>query len=277
MIRVLAALTVAVCLVLSGCKSATKSVRDAAADRPPVQIKAYINVSSGCQAATVELLQQLAKDNPGRIQLELVDFGDGGEGARRWQESGYTCMTIEINGSPNVQYPSADGPKTTTFQMPAGFLWTHEELQAAVAAALEGKVKAVTADEAMASQPAQQVTVKWSAREVSDAGQTLALLTADGRPVLKLSAAVPGKSALQRAQAAAQALQQWTAKPVKLSDLVSREAGGQWEIVAGDKVLLATTADEADAMKLTPQKLADAWLGALRHALLGPGQQSPAS
>jgi len=125
-----------------------KATGPAATQPPPVKILAYINVTSGCQQPTVDLLKNLQANDP-RVQVEFVDFGDGGEGALRWQNSGHECMTIEINGSENVKFPQDDTTKVVSFRMPAGFVWTHADLEAAVQAALQGKLQPATEDEVL--------------------------------------------------------------------------------------------------------------------------------
>lgn len=132
-------------VVLSGCPRPA-STAPAGAAPIAVQILAYINVSSGCQQATVDFLQALPAKQPG-VQVELVDFGDGDKGAARWEQSGLKCMAIEINGHSIVKYPVNGTPKVMAFRAPAGLYWTHEDLVAAVAAAAQGTLKPATEDE----------------------------------------------------------------------------------------------------------------------------------
>lgn len=135
-------------LALGGCKAIGPTATEP--QGPSVKILAYINVSSGCQQPTVDLLKSLSANDP-RVQLELVDFGDGGAGAQRWQDSGHKCMTIEINGSPNVKFKQGETTKVMSFRMPPGYVWTHPDLEAAVKAGLEGSLQQATEDEVMAA------------------------------------------------------------------------------------------------------------------------------
>lgn len=144
--RQLLALSLFSLLVLGGCRPAALTPADA----PPVLILAYINVSSGCQQDTVDLLKAMPAQNP-RVQVEFVDFGDGGAGAQRWQDSGHKCMTIEINGSPNVKFEQGETTKVTSFRMPAGYIWEHPDLEAAVQAALAGTLQPATEEEVLAA------------------------------------------------------------------------------------------------------------------------------
>jgi hypothetical protein len=248
-------------LTLVGCRAGGP------AKGPAVRILAYINVSSGCQQPTVDLLQQLADENKGKVQLELVDFGDGDVGARRWQESGHSCMTIELNGSTHVKFPAAEGEKTLTFQMPEGFMWTHDDLKAAVAAGVEGKLQPVTAEAAAASEPARQVEASVTVKPPAGTGRPAQVLL-NGKPVVALYAAVEGKSPAKRAQAAALVLRSWLSAPVKPSDLATKEVTGGWALTAIDKPIATATKADAEAAKGTPRKLADAWAMAIRHIVL---------
>jgi hypothetical protein len=126
-------------LLLVGCLAAVAA---------PVKVIAYINVTSGCQKPTVDLLQQLERRNSADLKVEFVDFGDQGKGFQRWRESGYQCLTLEINGSPYAKFPEQSTPKVVAFKMPVGFLWTHADLEAAVAAALAGQLQPATEAEA---------------------------------------------------------------------------------------------------------------------------------
>lgn len=143
----LCGLTLLVAL-LAGCP-----ISRPAAPAPAVHILAYINVTSGCQQATVDLLRSLPAKYPG-VAAELVDFGDGGAGTQRWEAAGLRCMTIEINGHSLVKWPVDGQTKFMAFRMPAGFYWDHEDLEQAVQAALAGKLQPATEQEWEQTAPA---------------------------------------------------------------------------------------------------------------------------
>ena len=132
----------------SGCL--LRGGRDASAPPPSVHLLAYINVSSGCQQSTVDLLQSLPAKYPG-VQVEIVDFGDSGPGAARWEQSGLKCMAIEIDGHSVVKYAVDGGTKVIAFHAPAGFYWEPEDLEAAVRAALQGTLQPATEEELAAT------------------------------------------------------------------------------------------------------------------------------
>ena len=156
--RLVLLLAVGAVAILAGCQTQQQSVTGPAGP-PPVNLRAYINVSSGCQEPTVQFLHHLKEQYP-RLQLELIDFGDGGAGLERWQQSGHKCMTLEIDGQSVVRYPVGNKMRAVAFRMPAGFLWTHDDLAEAVKAAMSGQLQPATEDEAMAETSPEQVQAK---------------------------------------------------------------------------------------------------------------------
>ena len=272
---------VVVVAFMAGCKPAPDAVTPSSPQAPVLRIRAYINVSSGCQQDTVDLLQKLASQNAGKVQLELVDFGDGDRGARRWRDSGYTCMTIEFNGSPGVQFPVAAakkqpaGTKTVTFQMPQGFMWTHEDLQEAVQAALAGKLKTVSAEAAAAAAPAKQIEASVTVKTGTTGGKPAAEVLISDKPAMVLQATVGGRSPAQRAGAAATALKAWLKSPVKPSDLTSREVTSGWAVMAGEKTVAVAVTEDSGSAKAAARSVAEAWLTGLRHAVLEASQTTP--
>lgn len=132
-------------VLVAGCKPSGGTASPAAAP-VTVRLLAYVNVSSGCQQATVDFLHSLPGKYPG-AQVELVDFGDGGPGAARWEQSGLKCMAIEINGQSIVKYPMEGTIRVMAFRAPAGFYWEHADLEAAVQAAAQGTLQPATEEE----------------------------------------------------------------------------------------------------------------------------------
>jgi len=167
--RLFPALIVALLISLTGCQQA-KTVVPVPSGPPPVQLRAYINVSSGCQQATIDFMQGLKQKYP-RLQVELVDFGDGGAGLDRWQQSGYKCMTLEIDGHSVVKFPLNGKTKAVAFHMPAGFSWEHEDLAQAVAAAMSGKLQPATEEEAMEGVSPEQMKAKVEELKKAKAGK----------------------------------------------------------------------------------------------------------
>jgi len=234
---------------------------------PPVKLLAYINVSSGCQEPTITLLQQLEDQHPDRVQLEIVDFGDEGEGEKRWKASDYDCMNIRINGSPFVRFPVGDKERIVAFQQPVGFSWTHEDLQAAVAAALDGKLEAVTEEEALAAQPEAQVDAKIVTEEVTRAGEKLARVLINERPAIVIQCAAGGKQPLQRAEAAAAVLRKWLSQPVAPNQIDRVEAEGGWAVRVNKQVVVVATPGDAKAANGSTDQMAKKWLVGIRQGV----------
>jgi hypothetical protein len=103
----------------------------------PLKITAYVNVTSGCQKPTEELLGNLARKYAGRVAVETVDFGTP-EGRKRWQGDGLHCMTILLNGSAEADIVYKGAELHVAFQMPPGYAWLLDELETAVRQKLDG-------------------------------------------------------------------------------------------------------------------------------------------
>lgn len=234
---------------------------------PPVRITAYINVSSGCQEPTIELLKSFPKTYPGRVRVDIVDFGDQGAGNKRWKESGYDCMIIEINGSPLVKFDSGGKPKTVALRQPVGFWWTQEDLKAAVAAAVNGTLQRGTEEEAIAGQPSRKIKAKVVVEEVRREGKTWARVLINERPAMLIRVGAEGKSAVQRAEVAAQTIREWLKNPVKPNEIDRQAAKGGWVVRVNKKVVALATEADAKAMGGTAEQVAKKWLVGIRQGI----------
>lgn len=237
-----------------------------AAPRQHASIRAYINVSSGCQAETVDFLNGLKSKYAPSVALEIIDFGDRGKGLKRWQDSGYRCMTIEVNGWVLVKFPHGGKTKAVAFQMPQGFNWKHADLEQAVQAALQGQLGLATAAEVEASAPPRQVKATIAASQATANGRQLATVTVNGTIALYIPG-VPAEAG-KRAKAAALALRTWLAKPVKLSQLAVKQGTGGWKVLANGKTVITATAADGKVFQQTPQAVAQMWANGLKHALV---------
>jgi hypothetical protein len=227
-----------------------------------LRVLAYINVTSGCQQPTVNLLGQFAKAHAAQVRLELVDFGDGGKGQQRWRASGHSCMTIELNGSPHVRFPSGGQAREVSFRMPAGFQWTHDDLTAALQAGLNGTLQALPKEP---RKPVASVAV--TVRKLVRSGRTLHQLVVGARPVLSLGAPQGAQSAVERARVASEVVKAWLARSGKASEVGARKLSSGWAVVAGGRLVVTVTAADARLQNSTPQALAGVWAGNLRQAL----------
>lgn len=244
---------------------ATASATTGPAASAKTKVIAYINVTSGCQAETVNLLNKLGMDHASLVDMEVVDFGSP-EGEERWRHDGLDCMAILFNGSPAVQFPDKDGhPKTVAFFMPAGFNWDHEDLQAAFAALEAGKLKILSEAEAQRELAPKPVDITVKVIETATSGE----LQINGVPVLTIKAKAGDKTPAQRARAAKAALEIWTQEPISPGDLIIVPKGEDTLILAGNSLIIQVTpADARKAGKATSKQVATDWLKALKSALL---------
>lgn len=253
-------------------------VQDPAGTEPPptkTQVIAYINVASGCQEPTVELVNALAEEYGDVVTLELVDFGSP-EGEKRWYGDGMDCMGFLFNGSPVLRFPGEDGtPKTVAFLMPAGFGWTHEDLEEAFAALRAGTAEILTEEQARQELAPKPVTVTLDVREVEEHAE----VQMNGNPLFMIKAHADGKTPLERAKIAQAALEAWTQEPVHPSQLtVARETDESFRIIArGNEVIQVTSEDVAAAGLDTPQELIEDWSAGIKAGIVQAVRQSPAS
>lgn len=236
-----------------------------------IKITAYINVTSGCQAETVELVDRLGMDYADLIDMEMVDFGSP-EGEQRWRSDGMDCMGILFNDSPVLKFPGEDGkPKTVVFFMPAGFNWTHDDLKQAFAAMKTGDLEILTEEQARQELVPKPVEIHTHVRDVDGHGE----LQINGTPILTVKAEADGKTPIQRAQAAKAAIDEWTKDPVHPSQLsIAAKATGEGKggptILAKDiKIIQITKQDAKDAGVETPKQLANEWLKPLKTSIVG--------
>ncbi len=264
---IVAVLTCIVVVALVGCATREPQEPAAPAAPPPVKILAYINVSSGCQEPTIDVLKSLRKQYPDRVELELVDFGDEGRGNRRWKDSGHDCMTIEIDGSPLVKFPAGDGTKTVALRQPGGFWWTHDDLRAAVAAAVDGKLQRGTEEEAIAGQPARKVRAKVVIEEVKREGKAPARVLINERSAILFRTSSTAGSPSVRAEAAAKVIREWLDGPVKPNEIDRKEISGGWAVRVNGKVVAVATPADGKAAGGTPDQVAKKWLVGIRQGI----------
>lgn len=249
----------------SGCTP--RVTPSASAGTPAVRILAYINVSSGCQQATVDYLNQLQQKNRSHVSLELVDFGDGGEGSERWQASGHKCMTIEINGSSVVKFPTKNGMKAVAFRMPAGLMWTHEDLGQAVQAALDGTLQPATEEEAAGEETPAKIDATVTTDTVSNQGKSFAAVKINGYPVILLANSSTAKTRIAQA---ARTLKTWLTESVKPSDLQTKQVADGVALMAGGSRIITLSSADAKPLGKSTTTVASDFLQAIRHALVAP-------
>jgi len=268
-------LVIALLAGMMGCKdrSAMQAPDDRIITSPGIEkeasrktnITAYINVSSGCQAPTVELINSLAHRNADIVNLEIVDFGSP-EGLNRWRADGLECMSILFDGgsgpSPVLKFTDRDGKeKVVVFFMPAKLSWTHEDLEDAFQAMRTGDLQILTEEEAQQELSPTSVAITTRVRDLDGVGQLLI----NDTPVLMVEAGTDEASALERAQTARKAIDQWLEGPVHPSQLRLAPKDASILIMARDIEVLQVTQTDADKQgKPNYQQLAAAWQQAIK-------------
>jgi len=253
--------------VLVGCRGEPAKEGGGPAAPRPVKILAYVNVSSGCQEPTIELLKSFKAEYPGRVDLGIVDFGDQGEGSKQWKGSGYDCMVIEVDGSPLVKFETGGRTKTVALRQPVGFWWTHDDLKAAVAAAIEGELQSGTEEEAIAGQPPRKIKTRIVTEQVKRDGKTFARVLINERSAMLIRASSGDQSPNERAEAAGQVLRKWLRQPVKPNEIDRKQVAGGWAVRVSGKVVAVATLTGAKAAGGTPDQLAKKWLVGIRQGI----------
>ena len=238
--------------------------RPVVSDRP-IPVKGYINVSSGCQQPTVDLLKRMAAQNA-RLQLELIDFGQP-EGSRRWRADGFSCMTILINGHNTVTYGPKGNRQIVTFQYPPGFQWALPDLEGALKSALDGTIY-YGAEAGATKVESRMPTLRITSREGVINGKKVGEVVVNGQVALRLRTTFDGLPPLQRAEQAAARLKRAIAMPnFHPSGIrVDRVTDGV-ALIANDKVLCIADQAQATLLNTTPSKMAQGWASSLKKAL----------
>ncbi len=272
--------------LIGGCKPSSQAPASppplASATRPvanppllpagKVQVHAYINVSSGCQAATVALLDELVKENAAYVDYQITDFGTS-EGAKEWLKTGLGCMAILFNGSPAVALEGPGGQRRIViFKMPVGLgLWTHEDLRATFSAIRRGKFRSATEQEVAEYFAPMKVDVTVTAQRVEDLdrrGQRYGQVVMDGKIVMVFKHSRAGKSSVQRAAAAAKTLSEWLTGPVQPEDVDIAEVDDGFELLVGGIAVAVATAKDAQDYELLPKQLCVSWAKNISQTVL---------
>ncbi|MEA3403396.1 MAG: hypothetical protein U9R79_19295 [Armatimonadota bacterium] len=230
-----------------------------------VELTAYINVTSGCQEPTVELLKELAQQYDDVIDMEVIDFGSP-EGNERWREDGLKCMALMFDGSPVVRIPGEDGEKRTViFYFPVGFSWTHQDLKQTFAAIAAGEAEILSEEEARKALAPVPVEVEVEVREVAQGAEVVM----NGEVAFTITQEAGGKTPLQRAQAAREALEEWTSEPVHTTQLSVMDAEKGWSILAEGKELIRVYPADADAAGVEQgKKHAAEWMKGIKGGIV---------
>jgi hypothetical protein len=97
-----------------------------------VTIKAYLNLGSGCQQETINLLNNLAREYNGKVFVEYIDFSTK-EGLERTRKDGLSCAGLVINGKQTYAIVDKNGvQKDVTFSHPINTQYTADDVKTVV-------------------------------------------------------------------------------------------------------------------------------------------------
>jgi len=238
---------------------------EAEAPSGPVQLIAYINVSSGCQDWTVEVLNDLDEQYDS-VDMEIIDFGTP-EGMKRLEQDGVSCMALLFDGSPVLRLPEEGGGKrTVTFYFPVGFGWTHDDLKQAFAAIDTGEAEILSEEEAREALAPEAVEMEVTVEETDEGVDVLM----NGQVALTITEEAGGQTPLQRAEAAKAALEEWTDEPVHPHQLKVMDEDDGWSVLGRGTELVRVYKADAEAAGVEPgKKLASRWFKGIRCGIVG--------
>jgi len=108
------------------------SATAAAIPAEKVIIKAYLNLGSGCQQETTDLLDNLGREYSEKVFVEYIDFSTR-EGAERTRKDGLSCAGLVINGKQTYTIINKNGvQKEVTFSHPINTQWTVDDVKTVV-------------------------------------------------------------------------------------------------------------------------------------------------
>jgi len=97
-----------------------------------VTIKAYLNLGSGCQEETIDLLDGLAKEYKGQVSVEYIDFSTK-KGYERTVKDGLNCAGLVINGKQTYTIKDRNGKqREVTFSHPINMQYTADGVKTVV-------------------------------------------------------------------------------------------------------------------------------------------------
>jgi len=233
------------------------------AQQHDVKLKAYINVSSGCQQDTVDQLKRWDQ-NP-KVTLELVDFGTP-EGQRRWRDDGFSCMTILINGHHKVTIGERGHRRVVDFTMPPGFNWLPEDLDQAVQQALDGRIF-YGQEQGATEAPRQAPQIRIEALEGQANGREIGKVLIGQNVAIRFSTTYQELSPFRRAERAVARLKRALINGLTPAQLRAEKRDGVWTVMAGAEALAVANTEQAQREGTTVDALAQGWAGQVKHAL----------
>ncbi len=269
------AVLILVILICGGKREPQQPITTPIINSSHVNVVAYLDVELPCQQSTVHLLRELEAENPERVRAGIIDIG-AADGRRRWEEAGLDTTAIAIDGNTTVSWGEGDSRRTVSFLHPVGFSWTHDDLRAAISAALQVGLRAADAAESEGVRLVN-VTVRGQSIRVGNEGAETGQLVIGERIVLELTAPRGDLSPGRRVSAAAETLTRVLQKPFTPNQLtLERVEDGVAVLAADEQVIVATQADTSDELAM-PEHLGQRWRSEMREALVEAARQRPAT
>lgn len=270
-----AAIVLLVLIALTaGCRRETKQPQSQRPlDESKVRITAWLDANAPCQQGTVEVLRDLEARHSERMNVRIINIASP-EGRERWRNEGLDSAAIEINGNTTVAWGEGDDRRTVSFMHPPGFTWTHEDLKAAIAAALQGQL--LPADPAEAEGVRlMDVSVRGQSIRVGDEGAETGQLIVQDQVVLEIIHPWNDEAPGRRVTAAANALEEVLEEPFTPNQLTLQPADDGVALMVGETLLLVATQADADEAGTSPRELAVQWYRSLREALINAALRRP--
>lgn len=274
--RILQSLTLVALILLAGlfagCRQQARQPRSSGPiNASHIEIVAWFDADSPCQEWTAELLETLEKEHPERLDLRIVDTGTS-EGRERREERGLDAVAIEIDGYTTVEWGEGDSRRIVTFKHPPGFTWAHEDLRAAVEAALQGDLRPASPAEAEGVR-LMDISVRGQSIRVGDQGDETGQLVIQDQIVLELTHSRDDLLPGQRVTIAADALTEVLQDPFTPNQLGRKRVDDGVALMAGETQLLLATKPDAAEEHTSPARLAERWRVAVREALIDAALQ----
>ncbi len=253
-------------LLIAGCREEARQVPPTPAiDGSHVSLTAYLDAASPCQQKTIDLLRNLEADHPARLDVTVVDISTR-EGWHRWQQAQFDAVALVIDDSTTVSWGSGDSRRTVSFEHPAGFAWTHEDLRAAVKAAVSGRLATANPAEAEGVR-LMDVTARGQSIRVGDNGSETGQLVIRDEIAIQLSHPRGQLAPGQRVNIAAETLNEVLAKAFTPNQLTLAQVEEGVALMAADQQLLLATDTDVNQEYNSPWDVAEHWRRAVREAL----------
>lgn len=261
-------------LLVAGCRQeARQSPAPAVIDGSHVELLAYLDGASPCQQGTIEMLRGLENKRPARLDVRIIDISTR-RGWERWEESGLDSVALAIDGNTTVSWGEGDGRRTVTFKHPAGFTWTHEDLRAALEAALDESLVAADPAEAEGVR-LMDVSVRGQSIRVGDNGSETGQLVIGEQIVIDIQKPRGDLAPGQRVTIAADTLKEVLQEPFTPNQLALKRIDAGMALMAGGRQLLVVTEADVSDEDTTVKLVAERWRRALREALISAALERP--